>query len=97
MTKKPKRWSEMTTAELAAATKEFDDPNYHPVARKPSKRALAQLRRVQRKDALSSFRIALVLDKQIVEQIDTYAASHGVTFSDVITTAVEKLLQKKTA
>jgi hypothetical protein len=48
---KAKKWSEMNTAELAEATKDFDDPNYVPVVRKPTKRELAQLRRVQRKSS----------------------------------------------
>jgi hypothetical protein len=36
MTTKRKRWSEMTTKELAAATKEFDNSDYNPPARKPT-------------------------------------------------------------
>lgn len=61
MKNKHKRWSEMTTNELAAATKEFDDPNYNPPARKPTRRQLGQLRRVQRKAAKNRFSIALVV------------------------------------
>jgi hypothetical protein len=41
----------MTAKELAATTKQFDDPNYRPIVRKPSKRALAELQRVQRRSA----------------------------------------------
>src|SRR5208337_3759745 len=55
MTTKRKRWSEMTTKELAAATRDFDDPNYNPPARKPTKRQSSQLRRVQRKAAKNRF------------------------------------------
>jgi len=97
MTKKKKRWSTLNTEELAAATREFDDPNYHPPARKPSARQLAQLRRVQRKAAISRFRIALALESDLVEQTDEYAASHGLTFSEVVTDALRKLMRKKSA
>src|SRR5258706_13993797 len=61
MTTKRKRWSEMTTEELAAATKQFDDPGYDPPARKPSKRQLAQLTRAQQKPAKNRFPVAIAL------------------------------------
>lgn len=95
MIKTKKKWTEMTTAELAEATKEFDDPTYAPPVLKPTRRELAQLRRVQRKSALSSLRIALYLDKKTIAQADTYAAEHGLTFSDVVKTALRQLLLKK--
>jgi hypothetical protein len=49
MTKKKKRWSELTAEELSAATKPFDDPSYQPAALRPSKKEVASLRQVQRK------------------------------------------------
>jgi len=97
MRQKQKRWSEMTTEELAAATRQFDDPNYVPVARKPTRRALAQLHRVQRKAAASRFRIALLLEQDVVKRTDDYATSHGITFSDVVTSALRNLIGKKSA
>ena len=95
--KKQKRWSAMTTEELAAATKEFDDPNYDPPVRKPTQRQLAQLHRLQRRSAASRFRVALLLEKQLVEQTDDYAANHGTTFSAVVTDALQRLMRKKSA
>jgi hypothetical protein len=92
-----RRWSDMTTAELAAATKEFDDPNYDPPARKPTPRQLAQLHRVQRRSAASRFRVALLLEKTLVEQTDNYAAIHGTTFSEVVADALKQLIRKKSA
>ena len=59
MSTKRKRWSEMTTMELAAATREFDDPSYQPPARKPTVKELAQLRRAQKKAATSRLRSEL--------------------------------------
>jgi len=97
MKTKRKRWSEMTTEELAAATKRFDDPGYDPPARKPSKRQLAQLRRVQQKAAKNRFRVAIALDGNLVEQADDYAANHGITFSDLVSDALRKLMRKKSA
>ena len=97
MIKKNKRWSTLTTEELAAATREFDDPNYNPPARKPSARELAKLRRVQRKAAISRFRVALALESDLVEQTDEYAANHGLTFSEVVADALRKLMRKKSA
>lgn len=92
-----KRWSEMTTEELAAATKQFDDPNYDPPARKPSKQQLAQLRRVQRKPTAARSTLALSLERQLIEQADDYAASRGITFSDLVSDALRRLMRKKSA
>jgi hypothetical protein len=97
MKTKTKRWSEMTTAELAEATKEFDDPSYHPPAIPPTARQRAQLSRVQRKVIGRRFHIALSLEKKLVEQADDYAANHGVTFSEVVADALRKLMRKKSA
>ena len=96
MIKKPKRWSELTTAQLAAATRAFDAPDFAPVPQRPSRRELAALHRVQRK-AGDRFRIALALEKNLVEQTDNYAAHHGLTFSAVVSDALRQLMRKKSA
>ena len=97
MTRKSKRWSELTTDRLAAATRKFDDPNYNPPAQKPTKRDLAQLRRVQRKAAKSRLRVAVALDGNLLEQADGYAARRGITFSDLVSDALRQLMRKKSA
>ncbi len=97
MTKSRKSWSEMNAAELAAATRQFDDPTYDPPARKPTKRELAQLQRVRQRSQANRSRIALVLEKKLVEATDDYAASHGITFSDVVADALRQLMAKKSA
>jgi len=97
MMKQKKRWSEMTTAELAAATKEYDRPNYRPPVHKSSKREMAQLHRIQRRSATNRFRVAMLLEKKLVEQTDNYANDHGVTFSEVVSDALRRLVRKKSA
>ena len=97
MTRKPKRWSEMTTAELAAATRIFDDPDYQPPTLKPSKKELAQLRRVQAKAAKDRFRVAVALEEDLIQQADQYAASHGITFSELVSGALRQRMGKKSA
>ncbi|HVT88348.1 MAG TPA: hypothetical protein VHD56_05815 [Tepidisphaeraceae bacterium] len=97
MKAKRKRWSEMTTEELAKATKQFDDPNYDPRARKPTERQLKQLNKVQRKSAKERLRIALSLEQGLIEDADEYAAIHGITFSDLVSDALRRVIQKKSA
>jgi hypothetical protein len=97
MIKKQKRWSQMNTEELAAATHEFDRPDFEPTVRKPTKARLAELHRVQRRSAANRFRIALLLEKKLVEQTDDYAANHGVTFSEVVADALRRFMGKKSA
>ncbi len=92
-----KRWSEMTTKELASATREFDDPTYNPPARKPTKRQSAQLRRVQRKATKNQFSIALALEGNLIEQADEYATDHGITFSELVSDALRRMIGKKSA
>lgn len=94
--KKQKPYREMNTRELAAATREFDDPNYHPPARKPTKRELAKLHRVQRR-AVVHARLTLSLDKKLVEQADSYAAAKGITVSQLISNVLKRLVARKSA
>jgi hypothetical protein len=97
MKTKQKRWSELTSQELAAATREFDDPNFNPPAQKPSTRELADLRRIQRKAAKDRFRVAIALEEDLIEQADEYAVSHGITFSELVADALRRVIKKKTA
>jgi hypothetical protein len=95
MSKRKAYW-EMTAEELAAATKEFDDPNYNPTVVKPSSAQRAQLHRWQRK-ARQRTKLTLVLEKDLIARTDDYAAKHGVAFSDVVSDALRRLMRKKSA
>jgi len=97
MTKKKKRWSELAVDELAAATRVFDDPNYQPPALQPSKRDLDSLRHVQRKAVRDRFRVAVALDEELIDQADEYALAHGMTFSDLVGTALRRMMRKRSA
>lgn len=97
MIKKNKRWSEMTTPELALATKAFDDPDYQPPALKPSRKELAQLRRLQAKAAKDRFRVAIALDEDLIAQADQFAITHGMTFADLVSGALRQRMGIKSA
>lgn len=96
MTKR-KKWSELTTQELAAATKEFDAPTFRAKPRKATRGERSALARVQARSTRNRFRIALMLDKHLVEATDDYAAKHGVSFSEVVADALRGLVGKKPA
>ena len=93
--KNRKPYWEMNAEELGDATKEFDDPACEPVAVKATAAERAQLRRWQRKRNAARSRLTLSLDKALIEQTDNYAVSRGVTFSDVVSDALRKLMQRK--
>jgi hypothetical protein len=95
MMKKKPYW-EMTTDELAEATREFDDPNYNPPAVKPTKKQRDQLRLWRRK-ARERSKLVLLLEQKLIEQTDEYAANHGVSFSEVVSNALRQLMRKKSA
>jgi hypothetical protein len=94
MKKKP--YWEMTTDELAEATREFDDPNYNPPTVKPTKKQRDQLRLWRRK-ARERSKLVLLLEQKLIEQTDEYAANHGVSFSEVVSNALRQLMRKKSA
>jgi hypothetical protein len=95
--KKKKKYWEMTTAELAKATKQFDDPNYDPPAVKPSVKQLAQLHRWKRNRSAQLSKLTLSLDQKLVEWADDYAANRGMTFSELVSDALCRLMRKKSA
>jgi hypothetical protein len=97
MKKRKKHFWELTTEELAAATREFDDPNFDPPAKKPTPKQLAQLRQWQRKRAAKRSTLAISLEQNLIEQADDYAATHGITFSDLVSDALRRLMRKKSA
>jgi hypothetical protein len=94
---KRKQFWEMNTAELAAATREFDAPGFSPPAVQPTAAQRTQFRRWQAKRDDARARLLLSLDKALIEQTDNYAASHGVTFSEVVADALRKLMRKQSA
>jgi hypothetical protein len=95
--KKQKAYWAMNAEELAAATKEFDDPRYDPPAVKPTAAQRAQWRRWQRGRAAARARLTLSLEKPLIAQTDEYAARHGVSFSEVVADALRRLMRRKSA
>jgi hypothetical protein len=91
-----KAFWKMSTDELAAATKEFDDPNYDPPVVKPSIAQKTQLRNWQRKVRQRS-KLTLLLERDLIALTDDYAVNHGITFSEVVSDALRKLMRKKSA
>jgi len=95
--KKQKPFWEMNTKELAEATGEFDDPNYNPPAIKPTVAQRAQHLRWRRKRSAERSQLTLSLEKSLIKEADDYAVNHGVTFSDVVSDALRRLMRKKSA
>jgi hypothetical protein len=95
--KKQKPYWEMNAEELGAATRGFDDPGYNPPAVTPTAAQRAQLRRWQKKRAAGRARLTLSLEKPLIEETDNYAVSRGVTFSEVVSDALRRLMRKKSA
>lgn len=96
MSKRKPYW-EMATEELAQATKQFDDPDYDPPATKPTDRQRSQLRQWQRARAARRSTVAVSLEQTLIAQADDYAVSHGITFSDLVSNALRRVLRRKSA
>jgi len=97
MSKRKKRWTEMTTDDLAAATRSFDDVSFDPPARKPPPAEIRRLARAQAKAKNQRLRIAIALEGNLVEQTDNYAASRGISFFEVVSDALRSFIRKKSA
>ena len=96
MSKRKPYW-QMTTAELAKATKQFDDPSYDPPAIKPTAKQASQLRRWRRKGTAEQSKLTLSLEQDLIEHADEYAASHGMTFSELVSNALRRWMRKRSA
>jgi hypothetical protein len=99
---KPKRWSEMTTAELREATKPFDDPAYHP----PARPWTAEDRRVHKeaRELAKSFkggrppiglgakRVNISMERRLLARLDAYARKHRLSRARVLAESVAMFL-----
>ncbi|HEY3245431.1 MAG TPA: hypothetical protein VGM03_18980 [Phycisphaerae bacterium] len=92
-----KPYWEMTTDELAEATKQFDDPDCNPAALKPTAHQRAQLRAWQRQRAAQRSTVTVALEPKLIEQADECAASHAMTMSELISRALRRVLRTKPA
>lgn len=101
--KRAKPYWEMTAAELAEATKEFDREipaskmrplskeqrqKWERMKRQPS-RSVFVLRRPTRKGAQA---VVLELDAELLKRTDAYAASRGMTRSEIIENGLKSVL-----
>jgi hypothetical protein len=57
--KKRKAYWEMTTEELAEATRQYDDPRYEPAAVRPTSAQVARLRKWQRYRSAAHAHVAI--------------------------------------
>ena len=97
-----KPWPRMSPAELARATRAFDDPNYTPPT-KPEPAALAsrhrkalaalgaQARSAARRDAAQ---VRITLERALLRRADELANARGLNRSQVIAEGLELLLAK---
>ncbi|HEX4793075.1 MAG TPA: ribbon-helix-helix domain-containing protein [Humisphaera sp.] len=93
-----KPWTQMTADELAAATSEFDDPNYRPPAIKAPpalaarhRKALAALRAAAERRSKRR-KIQVSVEDELLKKADEMAHRHGRSRSDLITAGLHLLL-----
>ena len=100
---KQKPFPSMNTAELREATRQFDDPEYHPPAlpwgekQKKDQRTADQLGRAMKvgrpKIGLGAERIQIALERDLRRQIDAFAKQHGMTRSRLLAEAARKFIE----
>jgi hypothetical protein len=100
MTGKP--WTKMTAAELAKATREFED-GPGPRAIKPPPGELAKHRGVMRKTRRrgrpplgnGAARVLFTIDPGLLKRLDAFARKHGLKRSRLITVSVESYIRAR--
>ena len=103
MQRKPKQkpWTQMTTAELAEATKEFDKPLPPDAFRPLSKEKRARFERARRMPSRSIFvhvtsgrmkRVNVELDEELLRRSREYAQKHDLSLSEFISRSVQGTL-----
>ncbi len=100
---KQKPYSSMNTAELRQATRQFDNPEYHPPAlpwgeKQKREQGLAdQLGRTMKvgrpKIGLGAERIQIAMERDLRRQIDAFAKQHGMTRSRLLSAAARKFIE----
>jgi hypothetical protein len=88
----------MNKDELAAATREFDEPLEHDTFGPPTPEAMAQLRRAQRrrgrpKIGKGAKDVMISVEKDLLKQADRYAKTHGMTRSELFARGVRGFLK----
>jgi hypothetical protein len=92
-----KPYWKMNTEELAAATREFDDPNYHPPALPwtPADTALhdkARRKPGRPRTGLGAKTIALSIERGLLDRADEFARKRGMTRAQLVAAALRGAL-----
>jgi hypothetical protein len=98
--KTQKPYWEMNTTELAEATREFDDPNYHPPALPWTKEDTTLHERARRKPGrprkgLGSLTIALSIERGLLGRADRLAKKRGISRAQLVAAALEGVITGK--
>lgn len=99
--KPDKPYWEMTTSELAAATREFDDPNYQPPALPLTAADKAQQQRARRRGrpgrpriGAGTRRVQLTVEQTLLSEADGAAKARGLTRAQFFARALQAALAK---
>ena len=95
--KKHKPYDQMTTAELAEATREYDAPF---VALRESKPLTPSMRRMHRRAAKrgrprigkGAAKLYISMERGLLKQADNFAKAHGMTRSELIANGVRAII-----
>jgi hypothetical protein len=96
--KKEKPYWEMTAAELAEATREFDKPVPFAKTRPLTKEEAKEFERLRRSPHMSVFitrgsdATFVRIEPDLLERCTRYAAEHGMTLSEVINRSLKGML-----
>jgi hypothetical protein len=91
---------EMNTKELADATKEFDDPNYHPPALPWTEEDTLRHEHARRKpgrprNGMGAKTIALSIERGLLDRADRLAKKQGISRAQLVAAALQGVLTGK--
>ncbi|HEY1683689.1 MAG TPA: ribbon-helix-helix domain-containing protein [Tepidisphaeraceae bacterium] len=98
MKKPEKHPEEMTAAELAEATADFDKPNVFEKARRMSREERDEERRLRRKPPQSRARkISISIEDNLLKKADALARKKGINRAELISSLVVEKLRRLSA
>jgi len=96
--KRKKPYWEMNLEELREATKEFDDPHFHPKALPWTKADREQERRARNKKpgrprvGAGAAKVRVSMEKRLLRQTDAFAKKHDLSRSELVARGLRAVL-----
>jgi hypothetical protein len=101
MSKQKKRWSQLTAAELAGATRQYDEPfaairESRPMTSAERARYRKTIKRGRPRIGKGASKVYISMERGLLRKADAYAKTQGISRSELIARGVRSLIGSPT-